>query len=157
MRSCRISETLTINKCIDGHQDSTTASILRACGDVCRTLILGMGRDDGRDINNGNYHLGNNTLVSHILTRWPKNYADNTREQNIEWLVADLSAQLAQRQGPGPWFIQVLSAFFCDRQQAYQSSFCQRFSKKERAWNFRDLEMIVIEKNPCFQSPTSQF
>eukprot|EP00041_Stephanoeca_diplocostata_P031479 m.980642 g.980642 ORF g.980642 m.980642 type:complete len:98 (-) comp23969_c0_seq13:1182-1475(-) len=69
-----------------------------------------MGRDRGRDVNNANYHLGpRSALVSHVLTRWPTNFSTNTREQNIAWLVADLSAQLAQRQGTGPWFLQAMA------------------------------------------------
>lgn len=58
-----------------------------------RTLVLGMGRDEGVDALNGNYVLGKtDVLVSHILTRWPVDYARRTREENVAWLVDDIRA-----------------------------------------------------------------
>ena len=49
-------------------QDHVTAAIARAC-ERCDTLVLGMGRDEGRDVDNANYEL-EGALVSHVLTRW---------------------------------------------------------------------------------------
>ena len=49
-------------------EDHVTAAIARACGQ-CEAMVLGMGRDEGRDINNANYEL-EGALVSHVLTRW---------------------------------------------------------------------------------------
>lgn len=58
-----------------------------------RTLVLGMGRDADRTADNGNYVLGQPpVLITHILTRWPVDYASRTREQNVQWLVDELRA-----------------------------------------------------------------
>ena len=63
------------------------------------TLLLGMGRDEGMNAQNGHYDLGSQgTHVAHVLTRWDHAWASNTREQNIQWLVDEISAQVpAQR------------------------------------------------------------
>ena len=57
-------------------------------------LVLGMGRDEGMNALNGNYVLGErHVAVSHVLTRWPLDYATKTREENVAWLVQDIREQ----------------------------------------------------------------
>ena len=86
-------------------QDPTTARIVQACGvDVCSNLVLGMGRDEGRNVYNGNYlispagskEFGNVSaaLVSSILTRWPLNFSASTAEENVQWLVGEILGQV---------------------------------------------------------------
>jgi len=55
-------------------------------------IILGMGRDENIDRNAPNYYLQNDneTVISHIMTRWPVDYAKKTYEENIDWLVNDI-------------------------------------------------------------------
>ena len=56
-----------------------------------RSLILGMGRDDGMNAVNGNYRIGDDDVqVNHILTRWPVEHRDMTKEENLQWLVDDI-------------------------------------------------------------------
>ena len=70
-------------------------------------LILGMGRDGELDGTDGNYLIGTrNVLVSHILTRWPPDYASYSREDLIQYLVNDILTH-APRQKPG--FMQVMA------------------------------------------------
>ena len=91
-------------------QDPTTARIVQACGvDVCANLVLGMGRDEGRNVCNGNYlislppagsssnglvNASETALVSSILTRWPLNFSASTAEENVQWLVAEILGQV---------------------------------------------------------------
>jgi hypothetical protein len=87
-------------------QDPVTLRFLRGIPGV-KMLVLGMGRDEGMNAANGNYVLGKPpALVSHILTRWPTDYASKTREENIQWLVDDIRAQTP---APRPAFMQVMA------------------------------------------------
>jgi hypothetical protein len=56
---------------------------------------------------NGNYTLGEPpVLVSHVLTRWPKDYGSKTREENIAWLVEDIRKHTPESR---PAFMQVMA------------------------------------------------
>eukprot|EP01052_Picozoa_sp_SAG31_P015809 SAG31_NODE_1026_length_10277_cov_105.479466_4_plen_185_part_00 len=91
-------------------KDSTTQAILRSCS-RCAMLILGMGRDEGMNLSNGNYMLSGRS-VSHILTRWPENWSKLTNHQLVDWLVSDITAQLgdyAERPPTRPRFMQAMA------------------------------------------------
>lgn len=65
----------------------------RFSGDPARMLVLGMGRDEGMTAANGTYLLpGADALVTHILTRWPPDHGERSREENIAWLVDEIRA-----------------------------------------------------------------
>ena len=91
-------------------EDPITRSIAEACGAQCETLVLGMGRDAGRTIANGNYYLGR-TQVSHVLTRWPANFSATTEAFDVGWLADDIESQLAAPGGPmpAPAFLQAMA------------------------------------------------
>jgi hypothetical protein len=95
---------------IRAEKDPITKSIAKACGAQCETLVLGMGRDAGRTIANGNYYI-NDTQVSHVLTRWPANFSATTKAYNVRWLAGDIEAQLAAPGGPmpAPGFLQAMA------------------------------------------------
>lgn len=70
-------------------------------------LVLGMGRDEGMDATIGNYLLGpGDTVISHILTRWPADYAGKSREEMIQWLVEEIQSQTPQTR---PAFLNVMA------------------------------------------------
>lgn len=86
--------------------DSITVRFAEGVAGV-RTLVLGMGRDEHIDALNGSYVLGKtDVLVSHILTRWPVDFAERTREGNIAWLVDDIRAHTPTSR---PAFMQVMA------------------------------------------------
>lgn len=68
------------------------------------TLVLGMGRDAGV-AKNPNY-LMDGAVVSHVLTRWPVDYAERDRESNIAWLVEDIQTHTPE---PRPAFMHVMA------------------------------------------------
>lgn len=87
-------------------KDPVTLRFIRGILGV-KMLVLGMGRDEGMTAENGNYMLGAPpALVSHILTRWPIDYAKKTREENIQWLVEDIRAHTPATR---PAFVQVMA------------------------------------------------
>ncbi len=54
-------------------------------------LVMGMGRDEGMTGEEATYLMGESEVaVAHVRTRWPLDYAELTREENIEWLVKDI-------------------------------------------------------------------
>ena len=66
-----------------------------------------MGRDEGVHAEKANYVLGQGAvLVSHVLSRWPVDYAKKTREENVQWLVDDIRAQTPARR---PAFMHVMA------------------------------------------------
>ena len=74
-----------------------------------RSLILGMGRDENMNAENGNYILGKHgVLVSHCLTRWDPQYARQTKEERIAWLANEVRAH-APKGRPGFMHAMVLS------------------------------------------------
>jgi len=76
--------------------------------DAC---IMGMGRDNGIDLENSSYYIrktNNNVLVSHIMTRRPADYAQRTKEENIEWLVKDIQTNTPKTR-PGFMHVMALS------------------------------------------------
>lgn len=96
-------------------QDPITQSIAKACGAQCETLVLGMGRDTGRTIANGNYYI-DGTQVSHVLTRWPTNFSATTKEFDVEWLKNDIESQLEVPRGAtqgAPGFLQAMALSWC--------------------------------------------
>ena len=93
-------------------QDPITLGMANAC-ERCEMLVLGMGRDDGRTIENADYELGG-VHVSHVLTRWPTNFVNMTTAQDVAWLVGDIKAQLAGGERGGgdsrtPAFMQAMA------------------------------------------------
>ena len=76
-------------------------------------IILGMGRDDAVPPDKANYRIdgGGTPLVSHIMTRWPTDYAAKTREENITWLVEDIRAHTPESR-PGFMHVMALSWVF---------------------------------------------
>lgn len=70
-------------------------------------IILGMGRDEGMAPSRASYEMGERrVLVSHILTRWPTDYARRSREENVAWLADDIRAQTPAER---PAFMQVMA------------------------------------------------
>ena len=71
-------------------------------------LMPGMGRDDGLTAANATYTLGGarDVMVSHILTRWPADYAALSKEQQIDWLVNEVKANTPLER---PAFLQVMA------------------------------------------------
>jgi hypothetical protein len=87
-------------------QDAVTKRFIEGMPGVA-ALVLGMGRDEGCNALNGNYYLENSpTLVSHVLTRWPTDYASKSREENIQWLVDDIQSQIPAER---PAFLNVMA------------------------------------------------
>ncbi|MBP8130984.1 MAG: hypothetical protein KA184_15505 [Candidatus Hydrogenedentes bacterium] len=75
-----------------GKQETVTLRFLEAIPTL-ELVVLGMGRDDGVSADQANYWLGpQRAVVSHVMTRWPANYAEKTREENIAWLADDIRA-----------------------------------------------------------------
>ena len=77
------------------------------------SFILGMGRDDGIGRNTSTYFLDKkrDTIISHVMTRWPTDYADKTREENIHWLAQDIREHAPTTQ-PGFMHVMALSWVF---------------------------------------------
>ena len=74
-----------------------------------RSMALGMGRDEGRNGDNGTYTLDpGGVVVAHCLTRWDPAFDSRTREQNIDWLVKDIQAH-APSSRPGFMHVMALS------------------------------------------------
>jgi hypothetical protein len=71
--------------------DPTTRRFVDAIPEL-DLLVLGMGRDDGIGPENGNYLL-DGTLVTHVLTRWPTDYAARSKTENIDWLAEAIREQ----------------------------------------------------------------
>ena len=71
-------------------------------------IMPGMGRDDGLIVANATYTLGGtrDVMVSHILTRWPTDYAAMSKEQQIDWLVREIQANTPPER---PAFIQAMA------------------------------------------------
>ncbi len=67
-------------------------------------LVLGMGRDEGVEAE-PNYVV-DEVVVSHVLTRWPTDYAGRDRESNIAWLVEDIRAHTPEQR---PAFLHVMA------------------------------------------------
>jgi len=87
-------------------QDAVTARFTAGLSGV-KALVLGMGRDEGTPPEKANYRLDDNSpLISHIMTRWPTDYAAKTREENIDWLVEDIRAHTPGRR---PAFLHVMA------------------------------------------------
>ena len=82
----------------------------RFAGGVPQAALLmpGMGRDDGLTAASATYRLGGarDTMVSHILTRWPADYAALSKEQQIDWLVREIQANTPAER---PAFIQAMA------------------------------------------------
>jgi hypothetical protein len=88
--------------------DAVTLRFVEGIPDL-RSIVLGMGRDEGINAENGNYFLGRRpTLVSHCLTRWDPSYGQRTKEQNIAWLVNEIKTHAPARR-PGFMHAAVLS------------------------------------------------
>ncbi|MCC6728006.1 MAG: hypothetical protein IT208_01575 [Chthonomonadales bacterium] len=91
-----------------GRNDAITERFANGIPEL-RSIVLGMGRDEGVDPDHANYYVGRRpVLVSHCMTRWDVDYAGKTREQNIAWLVDDIKAH-APRERPGFMHAMVLS------------------------------------------------
>lgn len=72
-----------------------------------RLLMLGMGRDDGMNAENGTYSVGGrDVMTAHILTRWPTDYAKLDRAARIERLAAEIREQTPAAR---PAFMQVMA------------------------------------------------
>ncbi len=71
-------------------------------------LMPGMGRDDELTAANATYPLGGtrDTMVSHILTRWPTDYAALTKEKQIDWLVKEIQENTPPER---PAFLQAMA------------------------------------------------
>ncbi len=91
---------------VRAQQDPVTQRFTASIQDL-QTIVLGMGRDDGMGALNGNYWLGSPpVLVSHVLTRWPVDYAERTREENIAWQVEAIREQTPSER---PAFLMVMA------------------------------------------------
>ena len=93
------------------YNHNAAAPVLKRFAEELNTLnacVMGMGRDEGIDNNNSNYYIGKDdkVLVSHIMTRWPVDYAQKTREENIEWLIEDIKTHTPEIR---PGFIHVMA------------------------------------------------
>lgn len=71
-------------------------------------IMPGMGRDDGLTAANATYRLDGrrDVTASHILTRWPPDYAALTKEQRTDWLVKEIQANTPPER---PAFIQAMA------------------------------------------------
>ncbi len=71
-------------------------------------IMPGMGRDDGLTAANATHTLGGarDVMVSHILTRWPEDYAALPKEKQIDWLVKEIQANTPPER---PAFIQAMA------------------------------------------------
>jgi len=71
-------------------------------------LMPGMGRDEGLSASNATWMLGGerDVMVSHILTRWPTNYAVLSKEQQVDWLVKEIQANTPAER---PAFMQAMA------------------------------------------------
>ena len=71
-------------------------------------IMPGMGRDDGLTAANATYTLAGarDVMVSHILTRWPADYAALPKEKQIDWLVSEIKANTPLER---PAFMQVMA------------------------------------------------
>ena len=70
-------------------------------------IILGMGRDEGVEPDRSSYAMGKKpVLVSHVMTRWPEDYAKRTAEANRTWLLEDIQSHLPVER---PGFIHVMA------------------------------------------------
>jgi hypothetical protein len=71
-------------------------------------IMPGMGRDDGLTAANATYALdgGRDVTVSHILTRWPTDYADLSKEAQLDWLVKEIRENAPPER---PAFIQAMA------------------------------------------------
>lgn len=71
-------------------------------------IMPGMGRDDGLTAANATYSLGGAGVVtvSHVLTRWPKDYAALSKEKQTDWLVKEIQANTPPER---PAFIQAMA------------------------------------------------
>lgn len=87
-------------------RDPVTLRFVRAIPDL-KTIVSGMGRDEGLNSDNANFVLGDRKmLVSNILTRWPVNYNDLDEKAAVDWLVEDIRAQVGERR---PAFMNVMA------------------------------------------------
>ncbi len=72
-----------------------------------RLLMPGMGRDDGVTADNSTYTLsGKGPVISHVLTRWPLDYASLDREARIEKLAGEIREQTPKTR---PAFMQAMA------------------------------------------------
>lgn len=70
-------------------------------------VILGMGRGEGIAPDAASYEMGERpVLVSHVMTRWPEDYARRSHEENLAWLEADIRAHTPTQR---PGFFQVMA------------------------------------------------
>lgn len=92
--------------------DAITKRFADGLPDV-QAVILGMGRDEGIMPEAANYYLSAHpsTLISHVMTRWPTDYASKTREENIAWLVEDIRSHTPKSR-PGFLHVMALSWVF---------------------------------------------
>jgi hypothetical protein len=89
-----------------GKNDSVSRRFIDAIPEL-NLLILGMGRDEGRTAENGVYTLGDReTVVAHILTRWPTDYASRSQEENNAWLAEVIRKQTPKNK---PAFLHVMA------------------------------------------------
>lgn len=74
-------------------QDLTTRRFTERLPDL-RVLVMGMGRDEGLDESSATYLFpSTGVLVTHVLTRWPYDHLERSREANIAWLEEDIRRQ----------------------------------------------------------------
>ena len=93
------------------HDRAAREPVLRRFAEGVRQaaiLLPGMGRDEGLTAANATYPLGGprDTLVAHILTRWPPEYASMPREARVDWLVGEIRANTPAER---PAFLQVMA------------------------------------------------
>ena len=93
------------------HDRAAREPVLRRFAEGVRQAALivpGMGRDEGLTAAGATYPLGGprDTLVAHILTRWPPDYASMPRETRLDWLVGEIRANTPAER---PAFMQVMA------------------------------------------------
>ena len=78
--------------------------------DALNACVMGMGRDNGIEVDKANYYSekDDKVLISHVMTRWPTDYAEKTKEENIQWLVEDIETYAPQMR-PGFMHVMALS------------------------------------------------
>lgn len=87
-------------------QDTVTLRFLEAIPTL-ELVVLGMGRDEEVPADEANYLLGpQRAIVSHVMTRWPVDYANKTRDENMAWLLDDIRAHTPASR---PGFLHVMA------------------------------------------------
>ncbi|MCX7014701.1 MAG: GxGYxYP family putative glycoside hydrolase [Candidatus Sumerlaeota bacterium] len=70
-------------------------------------LILGMHRDKDMNPDDATYLLdGGRVVVSHVMTRWPRNYRTMSRDELVRWQVEEIRSHTPSRR---PAFMHVMN------------------------------------------------